>query len=32
MGDAVRAAMIEPLTDDAETRRGLGELMQVTLG
>jgi nitric oxide reductase NorQ protein len=30
--DAVRAAMIEPLTDDAETRRGLSELMQVTLG
>src|SRR5271165_1966293 len=30
--DAVRAAMIEPLTDDAETRRGLIELAEVTLG
>ena len=30
--DAVRAAMIEPLTDDIETRRGLVELMRVTLG
>jgi nitric oxide reductase NorQ protein len=30
--DAVLAAMIEPLTDDAETRRGLMELAQVTLG
>ncbi|MGA2639136.1 CbbQ/NirQ/NorQ C-terminal domain-containing protein, partial [Methylocella sp.] len=30
--DAVLAAMIEPLTDDAETRRGLIELAQVTLG
>jgi nitric oxide reductase NorQ protein len=30
--DAVLAAMIEPLTDDAETRRGLLELAQVTLG
>jgi nitric oxide reductase NorQ protein len=32
MDEAVRAAMIEPLTDDAETRRGLLELAQVTLG
>jgi nitric oxide reductase NorQ protein len=32
MEDAVRAAMIEPLTDDAETRRGLLELAAVTLG
>jgi len=30
--DAVRAAMIEPLTDDAETRRGLLDLAAVTLG
>ena len=30
--DAVRAAMIEPLTDDVETRRGLLELVQVTIG
>lgn len=30
--EAVLAAMIEPLTDDAETRRGLMELAQVTLG
>jgi nitric oxide reductase NorQ protein len=32
MDDAIRAAMIEPLTDDAETRRGLLELAQVTIG
>ncbi len=30
--DAVRAAMIEPLTDDVETRKGLSELAAVTLG
>jgi nitric oxide reductase NorQ protein len=30
--DAVLAAMIEPLTDDAETKRGLIELARVTLG
>ncbi len=30
--DAVRAAMIEPLTDDVETRKGLLELAAVTLG
>lgn len=30
--EAVRAAMIEPLTDDLETRRGLLELISVTLG
>ncbi len=30
--DAMRAAMIEPLTDDAETRRGLLDLAQVTIG
>ena len=30
--EAVRAAMIEPLTDDAETRAGLLDLAQVTLG
>lgn len=30
--DAVLAAMVEPLTDDIETRRGLLELVQVTIG
>jgi nitric oxide reductase NorQ protein len=30
--DAIRAAMIEPLTDDVETRRGLLELVQITIG
>ena len=30
--DAVRAAMIEPLTDDVETRKGLSELAAITLG
>jgi nitric oxide reductase NorQ protein len=30
--DAVLAAMVEPLTDDIGTRRGLLELVQVTIG
>ena len=30
--DAIRAALIEPLTDDPDVKRGLIDLVAVTLG